>query len=650
MPTSQQSSQPTYGVHLLRDVMIPMRDGVRLATDIYLPCHGDGTVVDGKEKVPALLVRTSYDKTAPEWDDVFPYYVRRGYAFVIQDLRSRFRSEGDGSYFHTVNPWEGDDGFDTVEWLATQDWCTGKIGTLGSSHRAITQTQLALRKPPHLSAMWVEAGPTNIYRHEAREGGAMSFQMFGAIHLHALDCHEIGNDANKAKLIIDAMQNMGDWLNKFPIKPGETALKVAPSLEKTALDYYYRGDYDEWWNQECCNQEPYFDQHADVPMVIACGFYDNFVGASANYYIEMNQRNESPTSLILGAWCHGGMRATGSAHGDVDTGKESVWGNEIYNPERLAFFDQHLKGLPKRKNESPVRLYVMGTGDGTKTPLGNLNHGGFWRDEAEWPIQRTQFQTLFMHKDGSLDSFESMQHDSSLTYTFDPDDPVPTIGGQLVGMFEIIPPEEGGFDTNNVPAFMDQWTHARNNLREVVAAGGWHQKEGPQWSNAKKPYKLLKERPDVLAFETDPLEDDIEVTGEVIAKLWISSTAVDTDFTVKLVDVYPPSEDYPEGYHLNLVDTIRRARYRDSWTDPEFLTPGQPVEISIALWPTANVFKKGHRIRIDVSSSNFPRFDVNPNTGDEVGRHTKMVKAINTVHTSSKFASRVIVPIIPSED
>ena len=127
MPTSQQSSQPTYGIHLKRDVMIPMRDGVRLATDIYLPCHGDGTVVGHTEKVPALLIRTSYDKTAPEWDDVFPYYVRRGYAFVIQDLRSRFRSEGDGSYFHTANPWEGDDGFDTVEWLATQDWCTGKL-------------------------------------------------------------------------------------------------------------------------------------------------------------------------------------------------------------------------------------------------------------------------------------------------------------------------------------------------------------------------------------------------------------------------------------------------------------------------------------------------------------------------------------------
>ena len=158
--------------------MIPMRDGVRLATDIYLPCHGDGSLLE--EQVPALLVRTSYDKTSSEWDDVIPYYVRRGYAFLLQDLRSRFRSEGDGSYFHTANPWEGDDGYDTVEWLAARDWCSGKVGTLGSSHRAITQTLLALRRPPHLAAMWVEAGPTNIYRHEAREGGAASLQMFAA--------------------------------------------------------------------------------------------------------------------------------------------------------------------------------------------------------------------------------------------------------------------------------------------------------------------------------------------------------------------------------------------------------------------------------------------------------------------------------------
>ena len=300
----QSLSQPLYGVDAIRDVMMPMRDGIKLATDIFLPCHGDGRVVDVSEQVPALLVRTSYDKTAPEWDDVIPFYVRRGYAFVVQDLRSRFRSEGDGHYYHTVNPWEGDDGYDTIEWLAEQDWCSGKIGTLGSSHRAITQTQLALRKPPHLSAMWVEAGPTDIYRHEAREGGAMSLQMFGAAHLHALDSHEVGNDLDKAKIIFDAMRDMPEWLRKFPLKPGETALRVAPDLEKTVFDYYYRGEYDEWWSQESANQEPLLEagEHADVAVTVSCGWYDNFVGATANYFKTLNYQNESPTRLVLGAW------------------------------------------------------------------------------------------------------------------------------------------------------------------------------------------------------------------------------------------------------------------------------------------------------------------------------------------------------------
>jgi len=343
------------------------------------------------------------------------------------------------------------------------------------------------------------------------------------------------------------------------------------------------------------------------------------------------------------------MRATGSWHGDVDTGKESVWGNEIYNPERLKFFDQHLKGIFPREDDPPVRLYVMGTGDGTKTEEGHLNHGGYWRDEAEWPLARTQFQTLYLHDDGSLDPFASEEDDSSLTYTYDPEHPVPTVGGQLVGMFKITSPEDGGPALDDVPAFLDQWTLARNNLGEVIAAGGFHQKEGPEWLGAREPYPLLKDRPDVLAFETDPLEDDTEVTGEVSVKLWVSSTAVDTDITVKLIDVYPESDDYPDGYHLNLTDTIRRMRYRNSWTEPAMMTPGEPVEVTITMWPVSNVFKKGHRIRVDISSSNFPRFDVNPNTGEPVGRHTKMIRADNTIYTSADLASRVILPIIPAE-
>lgn len=292
----------------------------------------------------------------------------------------------------------------------------------------------------------------------------------------------------------------------------------------------------------------------------------------------------------------------------------------------------------------------MGTGDGKVTPEGHLNHGGYWRDENEWPIARAQYQTLYMHDDGSLDSFEAMEDESSLSFTYNPENPVPTIGGQLVGMFKITAPEDGGPPRDDVPDFLDQWTLARNNLTEVIAAGGFHQKEGPEWIGAEEPYQLLKDRADVLTFETDPLEDDTEVTGQVMVKLWISSTAVDTDFTVKLIDVYPMSDDYPEGYHLNLTDTILRTRYRNSWTDPEMLTRGEPAELTITLWPTSNVFKKGHRIRLDVSSSNFPRFDVNPNTGEPVGRHTKMVKAENTIHTGADHPSRIILPIVPAED
>ena len=292
----------------------------------------------------------------------------------------------------------------------------------------------------------------------------------------------------------------------------------------------------------------------------------------------------------------------------------------------------------------------MGTGDGKKTNEGHLNHGGYWRDENEWPIKRTQFQTLYLHKDGSLDSFETFEHTSSITFTHNPENPVPTIGGPLVGMFKITSPQDGGPPEDYVPDFLDQWTLARSNLTEVIAAGGFHQKEGPEWIAAHEPYQLLKDRDDVISFETDALEEDVEITGEAIVKIWVSSTAIDTDITAKLIDVYPISHDYPEGYHLNLTDTIMRTRYRNSWTNPEMLIPGEPVQLTIKLWPTSNVFKAGHRIRLDVASSNFPRFDVNPNTGEPVGRHTKMMKAQNTIHMSAAHPSRIILPIIPKFD
>lgn len=641
------TSQPIYGYEIHKDVMVPMRDGVRLATDIYRPAHGDGRSVEFP--VPVLLVRTSYDKSAPEWDDVWPYYARRGYAFAIQDLRSRYRSEGDGHYYHTCNPWEGADGYDTVEWLAAQEWSNGKIGTLGSSHRAIVQTQLALERPPHLAAMWVEAGPTNIYAHEAREGGAMSPQMFAALHLHALDSHEMRSNPEGAKVILDAMRNMGDWFKKVPWKPGETALRVTPDLEKTLFDYYYRGAYDDWWSQECCDQEPYFDRHADVPIVVAGGWFDAFVGASCNYFVEMNRRNTSPARLIVGPWCHGAMRSEASWHGQADVGASSVWTNSVYNPERLRWFDRWLKDDTQPvEDDPPVRMFVMGTGSGKKNERGHLDHGGFWRDENEWPPTRAVTQTLYLHGDGSLVETPQSHDAGPLEYVFDPENPVPTIGGTLVGAFRVLKPEEGGPPEDLVPDHLDQWALARANLAEAVAAGGWHQEEGPQWAGASEPYQLLCDRDDVLVFRTEPLSANTEVTGEIEVSLWVSSDATDTDFTVKLVDEHPASDDWPEGFHLNLVDTILRMRYWESWSEEKLMTPGEIYPITIKLWPISNVFKAGHRIRLDVSSSNFPRLDVNPNTGEAIGKHTRTQKARNSVFVDAAHPSHMKLPVIAS--
>ena len=226
-------------VHGTADAMVPMRDGVRLATDIWRPAHGDGSPVSFP--VPVLLVRTSYDKQNPEWDDVVPYLVRRGIAVAIQDVRARYRSEGDGTYYHTCNPWEGPDGYDAVQWLAQQPWCDGQVGTFGSSHRAITQQQLVLHSPPALAAIFPEVGPTNIFQHEAREGGAFCFAMFAALHMHALDSHELRGNAEGASEVLAAMAHIDQWVSETPFEPGATALRHTPSLEQTLLDYYRRG-------------------------------------------------------------------------------------------------------------------------------------------------------------------------------------------------------------------------------------------------------------------------------------------------------------------------------------------------------------------------------------------------------------------------
>ena len=629
------------------EVMIPMRDGVRLASDVHFPVSADGVRI--AEPTPVLLVRTSYDKSKDEWDEVRAYYPQHGYTLVIQDLRSRYRSEGDGRYYHTCNPWEGEDGYDTIEWLAKQSWCDGKIGTIGSSHRGIVQTVAALHRPPHLVAQWVEQAPTNIYAHEAREGGAMCFHMAAAIHNHALDAQELRDNPDGVRAIARTFPNMREFLSDTPWKRGEIALSHAPHLEETLFNYYTRGEYDEWWANENLDQTPYLDRHADIPVILTGGWWDPFAGGTADLFVDLTRRNDSPTHMVFGPWAHGTQRTDASHEGDVEFGDDARWGMSRFNPIRRRWFDRWLKSEQNGVDDDPpIALFVMGGGDGAKNADGRLNHGGIWRPEYEWPLARTQFTNFYLHSDGALDVEPQDESDASITYTFDPDNPVPTLGGNVAGFSAMDKPEDGGptFD-EEIPPLGERSDFVLQHSYSLVPPGPMHQREHPNYMACSEPYPLLCDRPDVIAFQSEPLHQDVEITGPIEVKLWVSSSAPDTDFTAKLLDIYPPSEENPDGYHLNLCDSILRCRYRNSWTEPEMMTPGEVYPITITLTPTSNLFKAGHRIRVDISSSNFPRFDANPNTGEPMGRHTHTRPAQNTIHLNPTHPSHITLPIVP---
>lgn len=632
---------PKYDLLIAKDIMVPMRDGVRLATDIYRPAQ-NGEFVPGK--FPCILGRTSYDKNS-EWLWVEPiarWFTQRGYVVAIQDLRGRHGSEGTGQYFHCANVNEGPDGYDTIEWLASQPWSNGRVGMVGNSHGAIVQTVAALYRPPHLKAICPDVGPISNYHHMGREGGAMSLQMFGAQFLHAHDAQEVRNNPAAKRSLIAAMEKMRELVYATPFKPGQTPLAVVPNLEKTLFDYYYRGAFDDFWKLDCNDHEWHFARHADVPGFHTGAWYDCFSAGTCRYYSAMVKQNKSPQRLIMGPWFHGSMWKGMTHAGDVDFGPDAAWGLEKYNRERLRWFGRWLADEPTGvEDDPPVEIFVMGGGSGRKNEAGRMQHGGRWRNEREWPLARTQYTNYYLHSGGRLSPDQAAAKSEPARFTYDPGHPVPSIAGNVCAFNEMVPVLEG------VSPFFAEQIPPRVRMRSIIIQGAAHQQEGPTVVGARPPYPLLCDRPDVLVFQTSPLEREVEVTGCAVVKLWISSSAVDTDFTAKLIDVHPPNEDYPAGYHMNLVDSILRVRYRNSWEKEELMTPGEVYEVTIALSPTSNMFAKGHRIRLDISSSNFPRFDLNPNTGEPMGRHSHTVVAQNAVYLDRQRPSHVVLPIVP---
>jgi putative CocE/NonD family hydrolase len=594
--------EPEFEVVVETNVMIPMRDGVRLAADLYRPARA-GKAVEGK--FPTVLTRTPYNKGdghAPEGR----YYAERGYNVVMNDVRGRYASEGTWRLIAD----DPQDGYDTVAWIAAQPWSDGKIGTFGTSYPGGTQHALAEMNPPHLTTMIPIDAVSNCGVAGMRHGGAFELRFMnwifntGAPNAKAA----LANPALHAALVENG-RRIREHIDNLPLRPGTSPLKVVPEYEAWLVEAMRSGPESPFWKIKGMSVVDHIEEYADVPVMHVTGWYDSWARQVTMNYEALSKAKRSPQRLMIGPWVHGSQ--TSNVSGEVEFTKDASIDLLGF---RLRWYDRWLKGESNGVDDDPpVLLYIMGTGDDHKTPSGHLAHGGFWRAEREWPLARAKPTTYYLHADGTLTIEPPRERDSQTTYTFDPHHPVPTIGGNI------------------------------SSASGLMANGGYDQR--PREGDSRIP---LAERRDVLVFRSQPLQEDLEVTGTVEVKLWIASSAPDTDFTAKLIDEIPPNADYPLGFALNLGDSILRVRYRHGLDHPQLLEPGHVEPITITLYPTANVFKKGHRIRVDVSSSNFPRFDLNPNTGEPLGTHRRMVVAENTVVHDADHPSHVLLPVIPS--
>ena len=313
-----------------------------------------------------------------------------GYAVVLQDIRDRHRSEGTKEYFHSATPHTGRDGYDTIEWIAAQPWSNGRTGMVGSSYAAITQIRTALEAPPHLTAIWPDVVPTNVYHHQTREGGAMQMHMFWALYIHAADAQEVQGHPDKQEDVWDDLRNLRRLFWEWPWHKGELALRHVPALDETLEHYVSRGAYDEWWAKKENDFTRFWHDHGDIPATMTTGWYDGFPHSDTEYFAAMAEKNTAPQRLIVGPWSHVGMRGDVTWTLDVDFGPDSRWGVAAVLRGAVALLrPRYLKDATgRRSDDAPVRIFVMGGGTGRKTGEGKLDHGGRWRDEQEWPLAR----------------------------------------------------------------------------------------------------------------------------------------------------------------------------------------------------------------------------------------------------------------------
>jgi putative CocE/NonD family hydrolase len=560
-------------VEKLLHVRVPLRDGIHLDANVFHPSGG--------ARYPAILIRTPYGKGA-DFPPAYASFIAHGYAVVMQDVRGRYASEG---AFDALNQ-EGPDGYDTLNWIAAQPWSDGKVGMIGGSYLGIAQWRVALLNNPHLKAIFpVVSGSDDYLDRFYSPGGAMKLG-------HRLLW--LSQNLTPAGL---PKPKFGSYIGHLPLRTSDSAASgVTLPIYQTILEH---PTYDSFWKQISVRENI---DRVRIPVFAVGGWYDNYVESDLDAFAALHKPGKHDTRhrIMIGPWPHN----MSSVFSGVAFGDDSAAPIRAY---QIAWFDHWLKGMPDEEahytpwawhsvraevDEAPVHIFVMG-----------VNR---WRDEQEWPLTRTRFTPFYMSSKGHANTLKG---DGALVwnldkkakpdqYTYDPRDPVPTMGGAVCCDPKIFP---------------------------------W----GPM------DQRPVEKRKDVLVYSSDPLKQNLEVTGVVRVVLYASSSARDTDFTAKLIDVLPTGEA------RNLTDGLLRVRYRNGLEKAELGKPGEIYPLTIDAGVTSNVFLAGHRIRVEISSSNFPRFDRNPNTGRGLADETVLKKAQQTIYHSRIYPSHVLLPVVP---
>jgi putative CocE/NonD family hydrolase len=556
-----------------------MRDGVVLRADVWRP--------DEPGRYPVLLTRTPYDKTHPRismTSSLDPrLVVPHGYVMIYQDTRGRFASDGDTvDRGHT----QFRDGYDTVEWAAGLPYSDGNVGMFGISYMAFTQWTAAMARPPHLRAIFPQQYGDDRLQYPGRSIG-LAFNLNWVIG-QSIDTltKRAAQGEDVAALMEDALAALNDIRtasNALPIRGGLPFIHSASPM------------YDAWLDAYVAPERPVGLMsrvaEVDLPVCNLGGWYDPWVRNTAETFTALSDGGQSEATrrgqkLVIGPWGHGQFE---EVQGDLSFGMRASGLAADIQGMQLRWFDHWLKGVDNGlPTEPPVKIFVMGANR--------------WRDEQAWPLARTAWTEYYLHSgghantssgDGVLDGVSPADEPDDV-FLNDPRNPVPTVGAQTVGLGEVSGPRD----------------QAR-----------------------------VETRADVLTYTTPILTEDVEVTGPISATLFAATSARDTDWMMKLVDVHP------DGRAFNLTEGVIRARYRHNVE--ELLEPGKVYEYKIDLQVTSNLFKRGHRIRIQISSTDFPRYQRNPNTGDPLLEDKELAPALQRVFHDARYPSRITLPVIP---